>query len=169
MLFSLLPLTALPLTVWSIDALASSLPSLPVPIDLDLRQPARDRLRGRGIAGHVPIFGLAPARHALGGDLAPLLHGAHATADRKRFRLRNTLVAAQVALSLMLVATAGLFLRTLQAAAHVDAGFNTENIDIVSVEVSLSGYRDQQAVALAERYQERLRAISGVTRSPRPA
>ncbi|MGH9203095.1 MAG: ABC transporter permease, partial [Vicinamibacterales bacterium] len=108
------------------------------------------------------IFGLAPARHALGGDLAPMLHGAHSTADRKRFRLRNSLVVAQVALSLMLVATAFLFLRTLQAAAHIDVGFSTANIEVVSVEVSLSGYRDQQAVALAARYQERLRSINGV-------
>ncbi len=157
-------LTALPLTMWLINGLASFLPSLPVPIDLNLSV----NLRVIGFAVAVSlvtslIFGLAPARHALGGDLAPLLHGAHATADRKRFRLRNTLVAAQVALSLMLVATALLFLRTLQAAAHVDVGFSTENIDIVSVETSLSGYREQQAVTLAERYQERLRSISGVT------
>src|SRR4030095_3776810 len=102
-----------------------------------------------------------PARHALGADLAPMLHGAHSTADRKRFRLRNTLVAAQVALSLMLVATAFLFLRTLQAASHIDVGFSTANIEVVSVEVSLSGYREQQAVALADRFMERVRAISG--------
>ncbi len=163
-LFALAALTALPLTMWLINALASFLPSLPVPIDLNLSV----NLRVIGFALAVSlvtslIFGLAPARHALGGDLAPLLHGAHATADRKRFRLRNTLVAAQVALSLMLVATALLFLRTLQSAAHVDVGFDTENIDIVSVEVSLSGYREQQAVALSERYQDRLRAIGGVT------
>ena len=68
------------------------------------------------------VFGLAPARHALGADLAPMLHGANATADRRRFRLRNALVVAQVALSLMLVVTAFLFLRTLQNAARDRSG-----------------------------------------------
>ena len=84
------------------------------------------------------VFGLAPARHALGADLAPMLHGANSTADRKRFRLRNSLVAAQVALSLMLVVTAFLFLRSLEKAAHTDPGFETANIQIASVDVSLS-------------------------------
>ncbi len=163
-LFALAALTALPLTLWLINALARFLPSVPVPIDLNLS--VNLRVIGFAIAVSLIsslIFGLAPARHALGGDLAPMLHGANSTADRKRFRLRNTLVAAQVALSLMLVATAFLFVRTLQAAAHVDVGFTTHNIDIVSVETSLSGYREQQAVALAERFQERVKSIGGVT------
>ena len=108
------------------------------------------------------VFGLAPARHALGADLAPMLHGAHSTADRKRFRLRNSLVAAQVALSLMLVVTAFLFLRSLEKAAHTDPGFETANIQVASVDVSLGGYRDQAAVALAQRFKERLEGFSGV-------
>src|SRR6185295_16128812 len=108
------------------------------------------------------IFGLAPARHALGADLAPMLHGANSTADRKRFRLRNVLVTAQVALSLMLVVTAMLFLRSLQKAAFTDPGFQTANIMIATTDVSLSGYRDQQAVEIANRFKERLRALPGV-------
>jgi putative ABC transport system permease protein len=108
------------------------------------------------------VFGLAPARHALGGDLAPMLHGANATADRKRFRLRNSLVTAQVALSLMLVVVAFLFLRSLEKAAYTDPGFKTENILLANVDVSLSGYREQQVVELASRFRERLKAIPGV-------
>ena len=82
-----------------------------------------------------------------------MLHGAHSTADRKRFRLRNSLVSAQVALSLMLVVTAFLFLRSLEKAAHTDPGFRTANIEIATVDVSLGGYREQQAVALASAIQ----------------
>ena len=70
----------------------------------------------------------------------------NSTADRKRFRLRNSLVVAQVALSLMLVVIAFLFVRTLQAATTIDPGFNTANVEIASVDVSLSGYREQNAV-----------------------
>jgi predicted permease len=108
------------------------------------------------------VFGLAPARHALSADLAPMLHGANATADRTRFRLRNSLVTAQVALSLMLVVVAMLFLRSLEKAATTDPGFQTANIMIATTDVSLSGYREQQAVALADRFKERLRAVPGV-------
>ncbi|MEO7134737.1 MAG: FtsX-like permease family protein, partial [Vicinamibacterales bacterium] len=93
---------------------------------------------------------------------APMLHGAYATADRKRFRLRNSLVAAQVALSLMLVVTALLFVRSLEKAATTDPGFTTANIQIASVDVSISGYRGQQAMALGERYLNRLEGIAGV-------
>ena len=82
-----------------------------------------------------------------------MLHGANSTADRKRFRLRNSLVTAQVALSLMLVVTAFLFLRSLEKAAHTDPGFKTANIMLAGVDVSLSGYREQQAVELASRFQ----------------
>ena len=62
----------------------------------------------------------------------------------------------------MLVVTAFLFLRSLEQAAHTDPGFKTANILIASVDVSLSGYREQQAVELANRFKERLRAIPGV-------
>jgi predicted permease len=163
-LFAAAGLASIPLTAWMVQALEGFLPALPVNINLDLSVNVRVVAFALGVALLTAIvFGLAPARHALGGNLAQLLHGANATMDRRRFRLRNTLVTAQVALSLMLVATAFLFLRSLDAAARIDPGFQTANIQIASLEVSLSGYRDQAAVALAERFQDRLRAVPGVT------
>ena len=163
-LFAAAGLVALPVAFWLISLLESSLPALPLTINLDLQVNYRVMGFAFGLAlVSAAVFGLAPARHALGADLAPMLHGAHSTADRQRFRLRHALVTAQVALSLMLVVTAFLFVRTLQAAADTDPGFQTANIQIASVDVSLSGYRDQQAVQLADRFKERVRAISGVT------
>lgn len=164
LLFAVAGLAALPLTLWLIQGLESFLPALPVMINLDLSLNWRVLLFALGVAlAAGVVFGLAPARHALGADLAPMLHGANATADRRRFRLRNALVSAQVALSLMLVVIAFLFVRTLQAAATIDTGFDSANIQIASVDVSLSGYRGQEAVALSARYEDRLRAINGVT------
>ncbi|MDP2390511.1 MAG: ABC transporter permease, partial [Acidobacteriota bacterium] len=163
-LFAVAGAAALPLTFALIQVLESFLPALPVMINLDLSLNWRVMLFAMGVALAAGlVFGLAPARHALGADLAPMLHGANDTVDRRRFRLRNVLVAGQVALSLMLVVIAFLFVRTLQAASTIDTGFETANVQIASVDVSLSGYRGQDAVALAERYEERLRAISGVT------
>lgn len=151
-------------TSWLVRLLAGFLPALPVPIALELGVNLRVTLFAMGLALLTAIvFGLAPARHAMGGDLNRALHDAHATADRRRLRLRHTLVVAQVALSLMLVVTTFLFLRTLQNAAHTDPGFDTANIELASLDVALSGYRGQQAVALVERFRERIAAISGVT------
>jgi len=162
-LFVAAAITSVPLTYWLVAMLAGSLPALPVILVLKFGVNFRVMLFAFGVALLTGlIFGLAPARHALGADLAPMLHGGNSTADRKRFRLRNTLVTAQVALSLMLVVTALLFLRSLANAAHTDPGFKTANIMLANVDVSLSGYREQQAVALAARFRERLKAIPGV-------
>jgi predicted permease len=162
-LFLAAAVASMPLTWWLVSLLAGSLPALPFALNLNFAVNVRVMLFAFGIALATGlIFGLAPARHALGTDLAPMLHGAYATADRKRFRLRNSLVPAQVALSLMLVVTALLFVRSLEKAATIDPGFTTANIQIASVEVQISGYRDQQAVALADRYVERLTGIAGV-------
>ncbi len=125
MLFAAAAVAALPITFWLIALLEGFLPALPVIINLDLSVNWRVLVFVGGLALVTAIvFGLAPARHALGADLAPMLHGANSTADRKRFRLRNSLVVAQVALSLMLVVIAFLFVRTLQAATTIDPGFN---------------------------------------------
>jgi putative ABC transport system permease protein len=162
-LFVVAAVVSLPLTYWLVSLLEGSLPALPLTLNLHFGMNLRVMAFAFGIALITGvIFGLAPARHALGADLAPMLHGANATADRTRFRLRNSLVTAQVALSLMLVVTALLFLRSLENAAETNPGFQTSNIDIASVDVSLSGYREQQAVELAARFKERLRAIPGV-------
>ncbi|HYE85526.1 MAG TPA: ABC transporter permease [Vicinamibacterales bacterium] len=154
---------SVPLTFWLVSLLEGALPALPFTLNLDFTVNLRVMAFAFGIAMLTGVvFGLAPARHALSADLAPMLHGANAMADRKRFRLRNVLVAAQVALSLMLVVVAMLFLRSLEKAGTTDPGFKTANIMIATVDVSLSGYRDQQAVELAARFRERLRAIPGV-------
>jgi predicted permease len=63
----------------------------------------------------------------------------------------------------MLVATALLFVRALDAAARTDPGFETANVQIATVDVSLAGYRDQLAVALVDRMLERLESTPGVT------
>ena len=162
-LFAVAAVASVPLTYWLVSLLAGSLPALPLSLNLQFVVNFRVLLFAFAIALVTGvIFGLAPARHALSADLAPMLHGANSTADRKRFRLRNSLVTAQVALSLMLVVTAFLFLRSLENAATTDPGFKTANTAIASVDVSISGYREQKAVELAARYRERLKAIPGV-------
>jgi predicted permease len=162
-LFFAAALAALPLTVWLMALLVGLLPSLPVPIGLDLGFNPRVALFAIGVSLAASLlFGLAPARQALRGNVVSNLYGAHGTADRRRFRLRNTLVVTQVALSLMLVVTAFMFLRTLQNAGAADPGFETRNITLVNVDVGLAGYREQAAVDLVERFRARLADLGGV-------
>ncbi|MGE0460117.1 MAG: ABC transporter permease [Vicinamibacterales bacterium] len=162
-LFAMAGLTALPLTFWLVSLLEGFRPALPFDLNLHLAVNLRVVLFAMGIALATALtFGLAPARQATRGDVAPALHGVNATVDRRRFRLRNGLVVAQVALSLMLVVTAFLFVRTLRNAASVDPGFTTANIQLASLDVGLSGFREQRAVELIERIQERVAGISGV-------
>ena len=62
----------------------------------------------------------------------------------------------------MLVVTAGVFVRTLQQAARIDPGFDTADIVLANVDVSLAGYRDQTAVDLVQRYHTRIQSVNGV-------
>lgn len=164
-LFAIAALVALPLTAAGIRALASTVDAgLPVLLNVEPRLSPRVVAYAIGIAfATALLFGLAPARHALVANLAPLLHGTTATGDRGRRRGRQVLVAAQVALAVMLVATAGLFVRSLANAARIDPGFSTADTTIVSVDLSLSGYRDEAAAEVSGRLQTRLAALPGVT------
>lgn len=157
-------LLALPLTLGGIRLLEAFLPAaLPIALSLPLAVNTRVMAFAVGFSLVTAVlFGLAPARHALAVDLAPLLHGQHATADRRRRWTRHVLVAAQVALSLMLVVTTGLFVRTLRQAARVDPGFATADIALATVDVSLAGYHGPAAVDFAARLQARLAGLSGV-------
>ncbi len=162
-LFVAAGVVAVPLTVALVGLLTRALPAVPVALNLDLAVNGRVVAFALGVALITAlVFGLAPARHALGADLAPLLHGQAATADRRRLFLRHGLVVAQVALSLMLVVTAGLFGRTLHQAARIDPGFITAGIVLANVDVSLSGFRDAAAVDLVERVRQRMTGLPGV-------
>jgi len=154
---------AVPLTLAGVRLLNTALPALPISLNLTIAVNARVVLFALVVSlVTAVVFGLAPARHALGTDLAPLLHGGAATADRRRMRLRHGLVVAQVALALMLVTTAGLFGRTLRAAATVDPGFSTADVTLANVDVSLSGFRGAAAVDVVQRIQARVAALPGV-------
>ncbi len=79
------------------------------------------------------LFGLAPAVQFSKANLSSALKdGATSTADFRRSRLRNTLVASQVAFSLVLLIISGLFVRSVLRAARVDAGFDTANLVTIS-------------------------------------
>ena len=162
-LFLLAAVASVALASWMVAFLQSFMPTLPVPIAVEL---AVD-VRLLGFAFTIALvtsllFGLAPALRAARLDIVTALHGQHGTPDRRRVQLRHVLVGAQVAMSLVLLVTTGLFLRTLQSAANADTGYDGERVRVFTVNTSLAGHRDQQAVALADRLLTRIGGINGV-------
>jgi predicted permease len=71
-------------------------------------------------------------------------------------------IVAQVTISLVLVIAGGLFVRALGRAASIDPGFDQANVDVVSFDLSLSGMKEPDAIAFAERLRARVRAMPGV-------
>lgn len=162
-LFSLAVLVAIPLAIWLMAVLRTFVPALPVPLQIDLVIDIRSMGFAAGMALLTGVlFGLIPARHALRTDLSSALHGQAATASKERLRFRHALVVVQVALSLTMVITAALFVRSLLAAASIDPGFSTDRIDVVTVDTTLARADGQPGVALTDRVAARLRTVGGV-------
>lgn len=107
------------------------------------------------------LFGLIPALQATRPDLVKALKG-EAIAGRRRHPMRHALVTAQVALSMILLVTAGLFVRSLQAERLVDPGFRTDNMVLAELNPSLHGYDDERALQLYDNLVDRVRTQPGV-------
>jgi len=106
------------------------------------------------------LAGLAPALHASRRDIATSLEGARSAGSRSR--VRNGLVVAQVALSLVLVAGALLFARSFWAARTQDLGFATRDRLVLQVDLQALGYSADEGRAFVASALERLRALPGV-------
>ena len=112
------------------------------------------------------LFGLAPAMQSTRVDLTAALKQVRANEGlgrTRRFGLGYVLVTAQIALSLLLVVGAGLFVRTVANLHSVNLGFNQENLLLFSLDAKQAGYKD---AALAQFYGDllgRFRRIPGVT------
>ena len=156
---------SVPLTYLLVGLLASWQPSLPIPLALDLRVDPRVLgvaflLAGAAAAG----FALLPAIQTTRVDVAPALRGAHASAGRQRVWLRQLLVTSQVAVSLVLLVVAGLFLRSLQEAASVDVGFTARDVDTLQIDTRIAGYQTSaDGMRVVDTLIERFRALPGVT------
>ena len=81
---------------------------------------------------------------------------------REQPRLRKTLVVVQVALSFLMLATAGLFVRSLDNLLRVHPGFVTSQVTSFSVDLERSGYADTRSQQFARALLERLQALPGV-------
>jgi len=148
---------------WATGILSGFQPDLPVPLILDVRLDARVLAFTLAISTLAGVLvGLAPALQASAAPIVTALKDEAGTGGRRRSRLRNGFVVAQVSLSLILLVGAGLFLRSLRNATAIDPGFGIGSGLLVTIDPSLTGYDDARAEAFQQRLVERARTMPGV-------
>lgn len=110
------------------------------------------------------LFGIAPTLQAAKPDLVEALkEGARGSRGRASTRARNTLVVAEIALAVMLLAGAGLLLRSFLRLQEIDPGFQTENVLKLHLTLPEARYDEDAKLALfVTALTERLEALPGV-------
>ncbi len=111
------------------------------------------------------LFGTAPAWLTSHADPAEALRGANRSTRDRSSLPQKALVVMQATLSIVLLAGAGLLIRSLQKMEHQDFGFETENRVNVGVNAPFSGYPPEKLDALYRELQDRLSHIPGVQRA----
>jgi predicted permease len=140
----------------------------PSPIPLDVHPDARILGFTLGVSFVTGIlFGLAPAFRAARVDLNTILKGnargvVGGSAHGGKASLGKILVVAQVAISLLLLIVAGLFVRSFQKLTQVQLGYDREHLLLFSVDAVTSGYKGPGARQLYQSLLDRIGTVPGV-------
>ena len=149
---------------WTRDLLLALRPFGNASVVLDL--PLDARVLGFTITVAVAtalLFGLAPALRATRVNLSAQFQGGSRTlGGGGRSRLSQALMVVQIALSLVLLVSTGLFVRSLGNLQNVDAGFNRRGLVLFRIDATSAGYTREQYAGLQSRLQERLERLPGV-------
>ncbi|HJQ25175.1 MAG TPA: ABC transporter permease [Blastocatellia bacterium] len=110
------------------------------------------------------LFGIIPALQAARVELVPVLKDGRASSSLsvRMFSLRNLLVMAQVAVSIVLLVGAGLFLRSLWKLRAIDVGFSGDQVVALTLDLRLRGYREAQGKNFYAAALEKVAAVPGV-------
>jgi predicted permease len=152
------------ITRWGSHVLTSFLPErrLPVALNVDPDFRVLSFAVIVSLAAGI-LFGLAPALQLTRSAVAPALKAQTSLSGlRGAFTFRKILTVAQVALSLLLLEGAGLFVRTLGNLKAVDIGYDRENILLLELAPLLNGYSDDQSSRFFEQVIERVNQLPGV-------
>jgi len=111
------------------------------------------------------LFGLFPALHSTRPNLVSALKGqaGQPAGARSAALFRRILVTAQIGLSMMLLASAGLFVRSLFNVSRVELGVKVDHVVTFGVSPQLNGYTGSRSLELFERLEDELGAVPGVT------
>jgi len=166
LLLSLLAGTAgLVVSVWTSAYLGSFREAFRIPLALDTGLDVRVLAFALGASLATGfIFGMFPAWQASRPDLSAALKAEPIGQGRsgRPSRFHHGLLVAQVALSLVLLISAGLFVRTLLNAQAADITVQSQNVLLGSVDLAARGYTEAQGGILYPQLRDRLRALPGV-------
>ena len=163
LLVSAAAVAAVVVQLWTSGLLTAFLPPTDLPIALSSRVDGPALVFTASIAFTTAVlFGLAPALQAGRTDLADSLRRASGGAGGRRGWVRGALVVAQVAFSMILLAAAGLFVRSLQQARAVDVGFRTDHMLLASVDLFAAGVENSRGGQLLTGMLDEIRALPGV-------
>lgn len=142
--------------------LVSLLPAFPLPVNVSVPLDWRVVAFSLGLSFIAALLcGLAPALHTSKTDVVTTLKD-DAQAPMDRLRLRNAFVVAQVAFSVLLVITAAMLVRDVDRVTSLDRGFDSRQVDVATVNLSMAGYTAASGWTFARQLLERVRAIPGV-------
>ena len=149
---------------WVADLIVRLRPPVNFPIRLAVETDVRVLVFTLGLSLLTGIaFGLLPALRASRPQLVAELKGdVIGRRGGRPFGLRNLLVVSQLAVSLVLLVGAALFLRSLTRAQAVDPGFDAENVVLMSFALEAQGYNEARARTFYDELLERARALPGV-------
>jgi predicted permease len=135
-----------------------------LPLSVDLRVDAR-MLTVTAAASIVSgvLVGLAPAAIARRADLTAWMGRGTERTGFLRSPLRAALVVAQVAIAVLVLAAAGLLVKALSTAQHVDPGFRPDGVLYATLDPSFVRYDSPAALRFFTRLADRVRALPGVT------
>lgn len=149
------------LAMWSTELL---LRFAGVPLEADFSPDRRVLVFAIGVSVLTGVlFGVVPALRSSAAPPAVSLKSEQGSGDaRPRSRLQGFLVAGQLALSLVLLLTAGLFLKSLAIARTMDVGFDPWGRVSMSFNLRMHGYTIERAIAFQQALLDRARAVPGV-------
>ena len=110
------------------------------------------------------VFGMFPALHSTRPEIVTGIRdgGGQTSGARSAARFRAALVTAQIALSMALLISAGLFVRSLRNVGRVDLGLDVERLVTFGVAPVLNGYNAERSLALFVRLESELKTVPGV-------
>ncbi len=155
----------LAIAFWTARSLAAFLPPYASRVTFDTRPDAVVFAFTLGLTVITTLlFGLAPTLHASKQDLVTAMKDNTATVGRgpRKVSLRHALVITQVALSMVALVSAGLFVRSLQQAYRADPGFDPHGVLLASFDPFLSGYDESRGREFYRRLVERVRTLPGI-------
>jgi predicted permease len=150
---------------WTLSLIAMLLPveaaeTLSLGLDSQVVMFAAALSLGAGV-----LFGLFPALHSTRPNLVSALkaNAGQPSGAKSAARFRMTLATAQIALSMALLISAGLFAKSLLNVTRVDLGLKKDKLVVFSISPGLNAYSPERTRALFERVEDEISAIPGVT------